>query len=213
MLVRHHMIPASKVVSLTENQSLKQAFELMMKEGHDALPVLRDQVVVGILSKQHIYKTFFLKEFSSKDAFLNEILVGQEMKIDFRIIRESDILEQALWTMSKMRMQFLTVQNDKGKFAGILTKQVLLQTFANSLGMGKRGTRLEVVLDDIEGRLAALTKLIFKANINIISVTMVDPAVMELRKIVLRLDTKEKDSIVAMIEKAGFRVLNAFVED
>lgn len=213
MHVRHHMIPASKVITLTENQSLKEAYELMIREGHDALPVLQDQVVVGILSKQHIYKTFFLKEFSSKEVYLSNCLVYEEMKTDFRTIRESDILEEALSTMSRMRMQFLTVLNSKSKFAGILTKQILLQTFANSLGMGKRGARLEVVLDDIEGRLATLTKLIYKANINIISITMVDPSVMELRKIVLRLDTREKDSIVAMIEKAGFRVLNAFVED
>ncbi len=213
MFVRNHMLPALQVISLTENQSLKGALDIMMKEGHDALPVLREQRVAGVLSKQHIYKTFFLKDFPAKSEFLSNTLVRDEMKTDFRTVQENAILEEALSTMSKMRMQFLTVLNSKGGLAGILTKQNLLQTFANSLGMGKRGTRLEIVLDDIEGRLATLTKLIFKAKINIISIIMVDPSVMELRKIILRLDTREKDSIVTMVEKAGFRVLNAFVED
>jgi acetoin utilization protein AcuB len=207
------MLPATQVVSLTENQSLKEALDIMMKEGHDALPVLREKRVVGVLSKQHIYKTFFLKDFPTKPEFLNTTLVGDEMKTDFRTIQENAILEEALSTMSEMRMQFLTVLNSKGRLAGILTKQNLLQTFANSLGLGKRGTRLEIVLDDIEGRLATLTKLIAKAKINIISIFMVDPSVMELRKVILRLDTREKDSIVSMVESAGFRVLNAFVEE
>jgi CBS domain-containing protein len=213
MFVRNHMLPASKVVSLTENQSLREALDLMLQEGHDALPVLHDGKAVGVLSKPHIFKTFFLKNFPSKEDFLNTTRVQDEMKTDFRTVREWDVLEEALSTMSKMRMQFLTVIDTDGKLAGILTKQNLLQTFATSLGMGKRGTRLEIVLDDFEGRLAALTKLISKAKINIISIIMVDPSVMELRKIVLRLDTKDKESIVWMVEKAGFRVLNAFLED
>lgn len=213
MFVRNHMLLATRVVSLTENQTLKEALDTMLKEGHDALPVLREQQVVGVLSKQHIYKTFFLKDFPTKLEFLCATLVHDEMKTDFRTVQENAILEEALSTMAKMRMQFLTVLNSKGGFAGILTKQNLLQTFANSLGLGKRGTRLEIVLDDIEGRLATLTKLIFKAKINIISIIMVDPSVMELRKVILRLDTSEKDSIVSMVEKAGFRVLNSFVEE
>lgn len=213
MFVRNHMLPAPQVVSLTEDQSLKDALDLMLKEGHDALPVLREQLVVGVLSKQHIYKTFFLKDFPTKAEFLSTTLVLDEMKIDFLTVQENAILEEALSTMSKMRMQFLTVLNSNGRLAGILTKQNLLQTFANSLGLGKRGTRLVIVLDDIEGRLATLTKLIFKAKINIISIIMLDPSVMELRKIVLRLDTREKGLIVAMVEKAGFRVLDAFVEE
>ena len=213
MFVRNHLLPATQVVSLTESQSLKESLDIMMKDGHDALPVLREQRVVGVLSKQHIYKTFFLKDFPTKSEFLCTTLVRDEMKTDFRTIQENAILEEALSTMSEMRMQFLTVLDSKGRLAGILTKQKLLQTFANSLGLGKRGTRMEIVLDDIEGRLATLTKLIAKAKINIISIIMVDPSVMELRKVILRLDTREKDSIVSMVEEAGFRVLHAFVEE
>jgi acetoin utilization protein AcuB len=213
MFVRNHILPTSQIVSLTENQTLGEALEIMLNKGHDALPVLRDQFVVGVLSKQHIYKTFFLKDYPSKNEYLNSTFVREEMKIDFRTIRENEILEDALFTMSKMRMQFLTVLDAKGRFAGLLTKQNLLQTFANSLGMGKRGTRVELVLDDIEGRLASLTRLIAKVKINIISIIMVDPSVMELRKVVLRLDTKEKDSIVETLDRAGFRVLHAYLED
>lgn len=213
MLVRNHMTPASKVVSLNEGQSLEEALELMAQEGHDALPVLREQRVVGALSKQHVYKRFFLMDYPSRQEFITKTPVCAEMKTDFRTIRETAILEEALYTMSKMRMQFLTVLDSGGNFAGILTKQSLLQTLANSLGMGKRGVRLEIVLDDIEGRLAALTKLIAKSKINMISIIMVDPSVLELRKVVIRLETKDKDYIVSFIEKAGFRVLNAFIEE
>jgi hypothetical protein len=44
-------------------------------------------------------------------------------------------------------------------------------------------------------------------------VVLLDPEVMDLRKIVMRLDTKEKDEVISLVEKEGFRVLNAFVEE
>jgi len=213
MYVRNHMIPASKVITLTENHTLKDALELMSLHGHDALPVLRGTQVVGVISKQHIYKTFFLNDFPSKSDYLEGTNVSEQMKTDYRTVNPNDLLEYALQTMAKMKMQFLCIIDSKGNLVGLLTKQQLLGTLGNSLGLGKRGIRLEIVLDDIEGRLATLTKLISKAKVNIISIIMVDPSIMDLRKIVLRLDTRDKDSIVAIIEKAGFKVLDANVQD
>ena len=213
MYVRNHMIPASKVITLTENHSLKDALELMSLHGHDALPVLRGTQVVGVISKQHIYKTFFLNDFPSKSDYLQDTKVSEQMKTDYRTVNPNDLLEYALQTMAKMKMQFLCIIDSKDNLVGLLTKQQLLGTLGNSLGLGKRGIRLEIVLDDIEGRLATLTKLISKAKVNIISIIMVDPSIMDLRKIVLRLDTRDKDSIVAIIEKAGFKVLDANVQD
>lgn len=213
MYVRNHMIPASKVITLTENHNLKDALELMSLHGHDALPVLRGTQVVGVISKQHIYKTFFLNDFPSKSDYLQDTQVSEQMKTDYRTVNPNDLLEYALQTMAKMKMQFLCIIDSKGNLVGLLTKQQLLGTLGNSLGLGKRGIRLEIVLDDIEGRLATLTKLISKAKVNIISIIMVDPSIMDLRKIVLRLDTRDKDSIVAIIEKAGFKVLDANVQD
>jgi acetoin utilization protein AcuB len=206
------MVPASSVITLSQEQSLQAALKIMQQHGHDALPVVHEGHVVGVLSKQHIYKTFFLGTFPSKDEFLQQ-KVQQEMKTDFRTVRAGDLLEKALEIMAVMRMQFLTVLNEEGYFTGLLTKRSLLETLGNSLGMGKRGVRIEIVINDAEGRLAALTKALSRAKLNIISVVLLDPEVMDLRKIVMRLDTKEKDEVISLVEKEGFRVLNAFVEE
>lgn len=213
MFVHNHMIPARSVITLSQGLSLKEALDTMYLHGHDALPVVQGGQVVGLLSKQHIYKSFFLGDFPDKDEFLQERKVHVEMKTDFRTIRADDLLEKALQSMAIMRMQFLTVLDKEGNLAGLLTKRSLLETLGNSLGLGKRGTRIEIVISDVEGRLAALTKAFYRAKLNIISVVLLDPEIMDFRKIVMRLNTNDKDAVVSLVEKEGFRVLNAFVEE
>lgn len=213
MFVHNHMIPASSVITIPQELPLKDALDVMYLHGHDALPVIHEERVVGVLSKQHIYKSFFLGDFPEKDKFLRERTVHVEMKTDFRTAKTDDLLEKALQLMAVMRMQFLTVLDKEGHLAGLLTKRSLLETLGNSLGLGKRGTRIEIVMSDGEGRLAALTKAFSRAKLNIISIVLVDPEVMDLKKIVMRLNSKDKDAVVSLVEKEGFRVLNAFVEE
>jgi len=213
MFVRNHMIGKVDVVTISQDETLQIALDVMSQHGHDALPVMDGEKLVGLISKQHIYKTFFLSEYPDKQVFLQSSKVHDFMKVNYDFAYDWDILEKAVQTMSTMRMQFLPVINREEKFVGLLTKQRLLDALSNSLGMGKRGTRIEIVLSDTEGRLATLAKIIAKLKINIISFTMVDPHLMGLQTAVMRLDTKELDQVVAAIEEGGFKVMHAFVED
>lgn len=213
MFVRNHMLPVTEVVTITPEQTLEKALELMGAHGHDALPVVQDQIVVGLISKQHIYKTYFLGSDTDRHTFLVEHSVKDDMKTDFRIINEGAILEKAVVLMSTMKMQFVVVNNDDGTFAGILTKRNLLEAFANSLGLGKRATRLEIAVDDMEGRLAILARIIAHLKLNIMSLTMIDSLVPNYKKIIMRLDTENKEHVVQVIEDSGFRVINAFLEE
>lgn len=213
MFVRNHMISKVDVITIQESESLASTLEKMAKYGHDALPVAEGDHIVGIISKQHIYKMFFLGNFKDKGDFLETAKVAEQMKTDFKTALEWDILETAVQTMANMHTQFLPVISSEGRFVGLLTKQRLLEALGNSLGLGKRGIRIEIALDDSEGRLAALAKIIARLGINIISFTMVDPHVLHLQTVVMRLDTKELDKVVTAIEEGGFKVLHSFVEE
>jgi hypothetical protein len=111
-----------------------------------------------------------------------------------------------------MRMQFIVVYNSKDQFIGILTRRNLLEAMANALGIDKRGVRVEVVVNDTQGRLAALTKVLAKSGYNIMSIFMLDPNVMDLQKILLRLDTKDEKRVVNLLNASGFKVLTSVLE-
>jgi len=184
----------------------------MEDHGHDALPVLNNKYnLVGVVSKQYIYKVFFQGDYE-KDVFLHKTLVQQVMKADYHFVQESDFIERAIREMTSMRMQFVVVKNDRNELVGILTRKNLLEAMANALGMDKRGLRLEILVDDIQGRIAALAKVLAKEDYNIRSFFMFDPHLMNLQKIIIRLDTREEDRVVRLLADAGFKVLSSVLE-
>lgn len=212
MFVRNHQIPITRVVSLQEDDTVEAALQVMEEHGHDALPVLNKRYnLVGVVSKQYIYKIFFQGNYD-KEQFLRNTLVQQVMKIDYHYVRESDFIERAIAEMTAMRMQFVIVKNDRNELVGILTRKRLLEAMANALGMDKKGVRLEILVDDIQGRIAALSKVLAKEDYNIRSFFMFDPHLMNLQKIIIRLDTCEQDRVVRLLSESGFKVLSSVLE-
>jgi acetoin utilization protein AcuB len=212
MFVRNHLIPISQVTTLKATDSLISALYIMEEHKHDALPVLdENKQLVGLLSKQHVYKVFFMND-QEKEMFLNATSVANLMKTDYKHVYEQDLIETAIKQMSNMRMQFIVVYNSKDQFIGILTRRNLLEAMANALGIDKKGVRVEVVVNDTQGRLAALTKVLAKSGYNIMSIFMLDPNVMDLQKILLRLDTKDEKRVVNLLNASGFKVLTSVLE-
>ncbi len=212
MFVYTHMLSLSQVITVQPESNLEHALDLMKEYGHDALPVVAEGVVVGLISKQHIYKTYFFSSAESRTDFARQTSVQELMKTDFRTILENELLEKAILILTEIKMQFLTVVNSDGRLVGLLTKRKVLNAFADSLGLGKKGLRIELAIDDLEGRLAALSKTIYSLKLNISSLTMTDSIVPNYKKILMHIDTEDQDKVIETIEDAGFRVLNAFLE-
>ncbi len=212
MFVKNHLIPLTRLITVNEKENLKITLQLMEKHGHDALPVINEEnVLAGLISKQHIYKINFTEE-SNKESFITNTIVSEIMKTNFKYIYEQDLLETAIKQMIDMRMQFIVVYNQKNEFIGILTRRILLEAMANVLGIDKKGVRVEVLVSDTKGRLATLTKTLSKNGYNVRSIFMYDLQLMDLQKILIRLDTRDLEPVVNILNNAGFKVLTSILE-
>jgi acetoin utilization protein AcuB len=212
MFVRNHIVPLLGVITVQDDDTAGKALKVMEDYGHDALPVLDEKRnLVGVVSKQHIYKVFFLGDYVRND-FLSNTLVREIMKTNFHTVRESDFIELALQVMSDMRMQFVAVINERHQFTGILTRKRLLRAMAYALGIDKKGLRVEIIIDDITGRLAALAGVLADGGYNIRSLFMFDPQMMNLQKIIMRVDTRDEERVIRLLAEAGFTVLSTVLE-
>ena len=59
---------------------------------------------------------------------------------------------------------------------------------------------------DIPGQLARLTEVIRKENINILNFAVMDAKVLDVYRVILRVDTENVEELVDKIDAAGFRV-------
>ncbi len=202
MLVKNIMIPQSKLTTVSLTQTVEETIQLIDDQKLLSLPVVDGTDFVGVISKKYIYEKFFnLSE--SKDSFMKrEIKEFMQTKIES--VNERDLIEVPAEILTHKNLQFIPVKNEKNEFTGIVTHKAIFNIFNKMLGIGH--TRLEIITKDLKGRLALLTEIIAKQDVNIISIAEVDIEVMDLREIILRVDTKHVKQLVAALEKGGFRV-------
>ncbi len=205
MYVKNHVLSKDKLIVLQKEESISDALDKIVKGDFLSLPVLDGENFVGILMKENIFRHYFEEGYTDKEKYLKETKVKDLCKTDVRTINENVFIENASYLLNEFRTPFLPVLDDKDNFKGILTHSSIFNAFSEIFGLNK-GTRILINVYDIPGQIAKLTETIRKANVNIANFAVMDAKVMDVYKVVVRVDATEVDELIEKIEKAGFKV-------
>lgn len=202
MMVKNIMIPIEKLTTVALEDTVKDTIALIDAHNLLSLPVVQGNKFVGIISKKYIFEEYF-KSNEDKEEFL-ERKVAEFMKTKIDAVSERDLVEVPGKILTEHNLQFVPVVNEKGNFNGIVTHKAIFKTFNKILGVGH--TRIEVITRDVKGRLAALTEIITKQDVNILSIAEIDIEVMNLREIIMRVDSKNIKALIEALNGGGFTV-------
>lgn len=202
MLVKNIMIPLEKLTTVSIHNTVEETIKLIDNNKLLSLPVVEGENFVGIISKKYIFEEFFNCD-KDKERFLR-LTIDQFMKTKIDAVNERDLVEVPARILTENNLQFIPVVDEKHKFSGIVTHKAIFKTFTKILGFGH--TRLEIITRDVKGRLAHLSEIISKQDANIISIAEIDVELMNLREIILRVDTKNTKKLVQVLNEAGFKV-------
>nr|WP_307989008.1 CBS domain-containing protein [uncultured Niameybacter sp.] len=202
MLVKNIMIPVEKLTVVDLGATIEDAINLIDTNQLLSLPVVTGKNFVGVISKKYIFEEYF-KNPEEKEVFLKRP-ISELMKTKIAAVKERDLVEVPGQILANHNLQFVAVENEKGEFIGIVTHKAIFKTFNKILGVGH--TRIEVTTRDVKGRLATLTDIITRQGANIISIAEIDLEVMNLREIILRVDTKNIKALVQALNEGGFTV-------
>ncbi|HHV27778.1 CBS domain-containing protein [Anaerosalibacter bizertensis] len=205
MYVKNHMLPKDKLTLVYIDESIGSALEKINKGDFLSLPVFDGDEFKGILMKEAIFRYYFETNSMDKTDFLDDVKVKDLYNEVYKSILETEIIENASYLLKEVRTPFLPVFDVKGNFTGILTHTSIFNAFSEIFGLGK-GTRILVNLFDIPGQLAKLTGIIRKENVNIINIAVMDAKVLDVYKVVIRVDTEDVNDLINKIDKSGFKV-------
>ncbi len=205
MFIRNYMLPKGKLTTVELEESLSSALEKINKGNFLSLPVIEGNEFKGILMKEAIYRTYLESENCNKDEYLNNTKVREIYNSSYESISADERIEKASHLLKELRTPFLSVFDSNNNFVGILTHFAIFNAFSEIFGLD-RGTRIVVNMFDLPGQLARLTDVIRKENINIINFAIMDPKVLDLIQVVLRVDTDDVDKLVDRIQSAGFKI-------
>ncbi len=202
MLIKNIMIPVSDLTTLTTTHTAKEALEVIDSKALLSLPVVDAKQFIGIISKRYILEEYFNSE-EDKATFLKRP-ISDFMKTKIQCLSSEDLVEEPVKLLCNHNIQFIPVVNEAGHFVGIVTHKAVFSTFKNALGIGH--TRLAITTPDVKGRLAKLTELIAKEKGNIISIVQIDPEVMNLKELIIRVEAENVQKLVKVLNENGFTV-------
>jgi acetoin utilization protein AcuB len=189
-----------QVVTINPSASLFEAREKMRGNDVHQLPVTgEDGRLVGILSNRDIRQ---------EDKLLKSTAVEKVMTRKVIAATLTDTLEDAIVLLHDFRINALPVVDDQGKVAGIITRTDALKAFIEALGVGEISSRLEVVVPDRPGGLAAIVTIIKSFNVNIASLVTTGHSEEGKRAIFIRVATMNVLPLKQAIREAGFEILD-----
>ena len=158
----------------------------------------------GYLMKETIFRNYFEANGSDREKYLKVTMVKDLYNPNYKSIKEDEYVENASYLLKEWRTPFLPVFDSKDNFVGILTHNSIFNAFSEIFGLEK-GTRLVVNMLDIPGQLAKLAEVIRKQNVNIINFAAVDAKILDVYRVIIRVDTDYVIGLIEEIEKLDLK--------
>lgn len=209
MLVKEFMTPV--VITVSEDQSMLEARELMRSKGFVSIPVVDDiKRVRGIITIDDIGRA------SPSDAstlsryeanyLLGRLKVSDVMSRTVITVNADDTIEYVAYKLYKHRVNALPVVDENNKLCGIISQNDLFRAFVEIMSMDRSCTRITFDATDKVGVIAEVSNLFKENNINIISIVSKQNQNGS-AEITIRADLAEHGmSIIEQIREAGYPV-------
>jgi CBS domain-containing protein len=195
----NHMIPPLKVTD-----DAHKAIVWMEEFRCNFLPVVEDGALKGFISEEIIMETNDIEKNVGSFS-----LVGK----DCHVSQESHFFD-ILRVAGEHKLNIVAVLNEEGRYAGIITVQDIMASFAQSASIQMQGGILVLSMDLIDYSLAEISRYVEENNAKIISSTMVeDPLDKGKIKLTLKINQLDLSRIVATLERFGYRVIGRYQED
>jgi acetoin utilization protein AcuB len=195
----NHMIPPLKVTD-----DAHKAIVWMEEFRCNFLPVVEEGSLKGFISEEIIMETNDIEKNVGSFS-----LVGK----DCHVSQDSHFFD-ILRVAGDHKLNIVAVLNEEGRYAGIITVQDIMASFAQSASIQMPGGILVLSMDLIDYSLAEISRYVEENSGKIISSTMVeDPLDKGKIKLTLKINQLDLSRIVATLERFGYRVIGRYQED
>ena len=160
------------VIPLSPETSIHDALALFKKEHIRRAPVMKDNVLVGIVSERDLLNASPSPVTSlsvwEMNYLLSKVTVRMVMTKKVKTVDVGTPIEEAARIMADNKFGGLPVMRS-GKVVGIITETDLFKIFLELMGARDKGIRVTAIIDNKPGQLARVTKAIADAGGNFIS--------------------------------------------
>lgn len=202
MIVGRHMINKEDLTTVNLETGIDEVLKILNSKDYLSLPVMEGEELVGILYKSDLFSELVSTELSKAD-FLNQKVDKYTVK-DLDSVETTDLLEVASSMLIDAKQSFLPVY-ERDEYVGIITPTAIFKANSELLGIGK-GTRISLRFVDGAGRLASISNTVNKLGGNIITLVIDNIGLLNLSRIIMRVENCDIDELTKRLSSNGFSV-------
>ena len=203
MKVKVIMIPFKKLNVISVDETIENALNIIDENRLLSMPVVDGKQFIGVLSKQHIFETYFREYEGTKEEFVAQ-KVKVMMKTKISTVDPDLTIEEAAAHFISSKVRFLPITNQENELLGIVTQQAIFKEYQKLFGSDF--DQLVVYTYDFKGVLAKMSEVIAKAGGNIKNIVQINTETMGLQEIFVRVECKDFHAVVKALEKHKFDV-------
>ena len=203
MKVKTIMIPFPELKSVSVDNTLREALQIIEDNQLFSMPVVDGKKFIGVLSKRYVYETYFKEFEGTKEEFLDKKVI-ELMKTRLETISVEKPIEEAALMFINSKVRFIPVTNEKEELVGIVTQQAIFKQYQKIFGSKKE--TFVVVTYDFKGVLARISEIIARHGGNIKNIVQIDTETIGLQEIFITVEGKDFDKVVKALIKNGFDV-------
>jgi len=192
-------IMSKTIIAITPDKRVSQALQLMQKHQVRHLPVLQDDRMVGWITSRDLREVLLA-------SMLEKITVADVMvQAPITVTPDTDVEEAARLIYERRIGGMPVVAGDR--LVGVITMMDLISAFITMLGLLRRSSRLDLLLENRPEVLDAATNLIRKAGGKVVNVAL-GPTKGTRRYYFFRLEKVDLAPIVAALKQEGYEVVD-----
>jgi CBS domain-containing protein len=192
-----HDIPA-----LSLEQTGRDAFHLLNDYHVKHLPVVNDQLLVGILSEEDIFNHKLYEPISEYDFSMMRRYV----------VRDKDHVFEVIRVMGENRLTVVPVIDETGKYLGLITQNDLLHYFATTTSTTEPGAVLVLEMGRRDYSLSAISRIVEEEDVKILSSFVTSGDDPDTVVLTLKLNRHDLGRTIASLERHEFTVKETFGE-
>ncbi|NSW83831.1 MAG: CBS domain-containing protein [Syntrophothermus sp.] len=215
MKVKDKMTPNPIVIAL--DTTVAEAMQLMRDHSIRRLPVMNRGKLVGIVTERDLSEVSPSPATSLSVFEINYLLA--KTKIKDILPRNSQVItvspdtfiEEAARLMRAHKVGGIPVM-ENGKLVGIITETNIFDALIDMLGVYRKGTRIDMKVEDRVGVVAEISSIIASKSINIENIVLYPDLARGDYNLILRIDTEDPQEVLEELKHRGYEIKSVFVK-
>ena len=194
----NHMIPPLKL-----SDDAHKAMLWMEELRSNELPVVDNEQFKGIITEDMILE----------ENVIDKLIADFQLKNSDCVVSVNSHFYEVLRVSGEAGAKLIGVVDEADKYVGVITVQDTVSAFAQSAAVQMPGGILVISLQSIDYSLAEIARLVEENNAKILSSSIKqDDANHNMMRLTLKINKLDLTSIMATLERFGYRIIAHFQE-